>query len=170
MNLEETLLGFSRATGIFDFMHSAWGWPVIESLHFIGLCLIIAGVGVYDLRLLGLARGVDYRLLHRLIPFGVAGFLLNVTTGLMFLSSAPDQYLYNPAVQLKLLCILLAGFNMLLFYVGPANLVYATASEQSVALRARYHAAISLLLWCAVIICGRLITYYRPPYHWCFWC
>jgi hypothetical protein len=36
--------------------------------------------------------------------------------------------------------------------------------------RARIFTLVSLLAWTGVIACGRLITFYRPPFHWCFWC
>lgn len=45
----DALLAFSQKSGIYDFMHSAWGWPMIESLHFIGLSLLIGTVGLFDL-------------------------------------------------------------------------------------------------------------------------
>ena len=45
------------ATGIFGFMNSKWGWPTAESIHFIGLNFLIASVGMFDLRMLGVARG-----------------------------------------------------------------------------------------------------------------
>jgi len=166
----ELLLQFSQTTGIYQFMHSTWGWPVIESLHFIGLCLLFGTVGVFDLRMLGMGKAIPLIELHKLVPIGVAGYLLNVVTGTMFLSSAPDQYLYNPAVQSKFLFMLLAGINMLLFYATTAAATRATPAHASAPTRARFIAAVSLACWCAVIICGRLITYYRPPYHWCTWC
>lgn len=167
----DTLLNFSQATGIYQFMNSAWGWPIIESLHFIGLCLLLATVGVFDLRMLGIGKGIALKDLHKLVPIGVAGYLLNVATGTMFLTTAPDQYLYNPAVQSKLLFMLLAGINMLFFYATTAAAATrATPAQESAPARARVIATVSLASWCAVIICGRLITYYRPPYHWCAWC
>jgi len=164
------ILAFSQSTGIYQFMNSAWGWPVIESIHFIGLCLLIGTVGVFDLRMLGIGKGIALKDLHKYVPIGVAGYILNVVTGIMFLSSAPDQYVYNPAVQSKFLFMLLAGINMLYFYCTTAEVVRATAAQNSVITRAKIMAAVSLVCWCAVIICGRLITYYRPPYHWCAWC
>lgn len=168
--MEATLLHFSQATGIFWFMNSTWGWPIAETLHFLGLCLLIGTVGVFDLRMLGLGKGIALIDLHRLVPVGVAGYLINVTTGAMFLTTAPDQYLYNPAVQSKLLFMLIAGINMLVFYTTTATATRATPALHSAPQRARVIAAVSLACWCAVIICGRLITYYRPPYHWCIWC
>lgn len=168
--MEASLLHFSQSTGIYWFMNSPWGWPIAESLHFFGLCLLIGTVGVFDLRMLGIGKGIALIDLHKLVPFGVAGYLINVTTGIMFLTTAPDQYLYNPAVQSKFLFMLLAGLNMLFFYTTTAKDTRATPAMNAAPIRARFIAAISLTCWCAVIISGRLITYYRPPYHWCFWC
>jgi len=150
-------------------MNSMWGWPIIESLHFIGLCLLLGTVGVFDLRMLGLAKQIPYRYLHKLVPFGVAGYLINVATGIMFLTSAPDQYVYNPAFQTKMLFMLLAGINMLSFY-GFCNQHVQNAGIAPLPKRIKLVAGISLIAWSAIIVCGRLITYFRPPYHWCLWC
>ena len=166
----EALAGFAQVTGIHAFMHSAWGWPLVESLHFFGLCLLLGTVGVFDLRLLGLGRGIACADLHRLVPYGVAGYGLNVFTGGLFLVSAPDQYLFNPAFQVKLLLMIVAGINVLLFYGTTVAAVKSTAAGHGVLFRARLMGLVSLLCWSGVIICGRLITYFRPPYHWCWWC
>jgi len=45
---------------------------------------------------------LSLRALHKLVPFGVLGFGLSAASGFMFVVSAPDQYIYNPAFQLKL--------------------------------------------------------------------
>jgi hypothetical protein len=55
-------------TPIAAFMRTAWAWPVVESLHFLGLCLLVGAIGTFDLRLLGLARRVPIAAVHRLIP------------------------------------------------------------------------------------------------------
>lgn len=169
-NMIEILTDFALATGIYGFMNSAWGWPVAESIHFLGLCLLIGTVGVFDLRMMGLGSGVAYADLHKLVPIGVAGYLLNVATGTMFLVSAPDQYIFNPAFQTKLLFMLVAGLNMLWFYGSTLAQVKTTAATAAVSNRAKLIGAISLLSWSLIIVCGRLITFFRPPYHWCFWC
>jgi uncharacterized membrane protein len=166
----ETLLNFSEATGIYTFMNSPWGWPIAESIHFLGLCLLIGTVGLFDIRVMGFAKEISLIELHRLVPVGVAGYLLNVSTGTMFLSTAPDQYLYNPAVQSKFFFMLLAGLNMAFFYATTATAIKSAPDNTNILLRAKIMAGISLTCWCAVIVCGRLITYYRPPYHWCAWC
>jgi len=164
------LSDFGQATGIYAFMNSPWGWPIIESIHFLGLSLLIGTIGVFDLRMLGIGRGVAYADLLKLVSIGIIGYGLNVITGTMFLVSAPDQYVFNPAFQLKLLFMLIAGLNVIWFYRATLAEVRATTANLAVSQRAKAIGIISLLCWTLIIVCGRLITYFRPPYHWCFWC
>ena len=166
----DLLLNFSQSTGIYGFMNSPWGWPIAESLHFIGLCLLIGTVGIFDLRMLGIGKGLSMAALHKLVPFGVAGYSINVITGIMFFTTAPDQYLYNPAFQTKVLLMIVAGINMVFFYTTTLAAVRITAPFDPASRRAKLIGSISLLCWLGIIVCDRLITYYRPPYHWCPWC
>ena len=161
---------WSSDVGIAGLMSSRWGWPVAEIIHFTGLCLLFGTVGLFDLRMLGVARGLRLRALHRMIPCGIAGFAMSATTGLLFVVTAPDQYIYNPALQTKLALLVLAAINMLLFYSTTARAVWATADGALPPVRARLFGAISLLCWLGVITCGRVITAFRPPWHWCYWC
>lgn len=147
-----------------------WTWPVFETLHFVGLSLLIGTVGLFDLRMLGLGREVDVAALHRLVPFGVLGYFLNLATGVMFFSTYPDQYLFNPAFQTKLVIMAVAGCNLLIFYSTTFRLVKNNPGAATLPARAKMIALVSLLCWIGVIICGRLITFYRPPYFWCLWC
>jgi hypothetical protein len=164
------LYEIGRRTGIHVLMSSAWGWPTVESLHFLGLSMLIGAVGLFDLRMLGVGRGIPMRQLHRFIPWGVGGYLLNVCTGFLFVTSAPDQYVYNPAFQVKLALMLVAGLNVLFFYRFVFARVRESDADAQAPLAAKVAAAVSLSCWVGVIVCGRLITYFRPPYHWCWWC
>ena len=168
--MEEALFSFSQNTGIYTIMGSRWGWPIVESLHFFGLCLLIGTVGLFDLRMLGFVRAIPLSAMHKLVPIGVAGYCLNVITGIMFFTSAPDQYLYNPAFQTKMLFMLGAGINVVFFYSVCFRQVKYLGANVQVNTQARVMAGISLLCWLGVISAGRLITFYRPPQFWCFWC
>lgn len=169
--LENLLLRFSESSGIQSFMvQFQWGWPIAEILHFTGLCLLFGSIGLFDLRVLGWGRSIPLASLHKLVPIGVGGFLLNVCTGIMFVTCVPDQYLYNPAFQTKMALILLAGVNMLLFYRLAATQLWALPAGAPARLPARVFTLVSLLAWLGVMAGGRLITFYRPPWYWCFWC
>ena len=82
-----------------DMMHTAWAWPIVESVHFLGLCLLIGCIGTFDLRLLGVARRVPIAAMHRLIPFGILGFVINISSGLLFVLTEPDQVHLQPVVS-----------------------------------------------------------------------
>jgi hypothetical protein len=84
-----------------NLMRTAWAWPIFESIHFLGLCMLIGCIGTFDLRLLGIAKRVPIAAMHRLIPWGILGFAINASSGLMFLLTEPDQYIYNPSFHLK---------------------------------------------------------------------
>jgi hypothetical protein len=152
----------ARAAPVSRVMHTAWGWPIAESLHFIGLSLLLGTVGMFDLRLLGVGRRIPLHTLHRLIPWGLVGFALNLTTGLMFLMTEPDQYIYNPSFHAKLLCIAAAGVNALGFYLTVGAGALAADGSLMVPRGARVIGGVSLALWIGVIIAGRLLTFYRP--------
>lgn len=162
---------FGIETGVFALMNSQWGWPIAEIIHFCGLCLLMGSVGLYDLRMMGLVRGLELSVLHRLVPFGIAGWLMCVATGVLFVLTAPGQYLYNPAFQTKMGLMALAGVNMFVFYLTTTAKAVARLEPYHLPpLPARLVAFVSLGCWLGVIIAGRVITFYRPPYHWCFWC
>ena len=52
----------------------SWLWPACESLHFIGLCMLIGGAGLLDLRLMGMLRGLAIRHVKALMPWAIGGF------------------------------------------------------------------------------------------------
>lgn len=145
-----------------DMMHTAWAWPIVESLHFLGLCMLIGCIGAFDLRLLGVGKRVPIAAMHRLIPWGILGFVINISSGVLFVLTEPDQYIYNPSFHLKLLFMTIAGLNAGLFYVSSYRKVFGAAASLDAPGRAKLIAAISLGAWVTVIVCGRLITFYRP--------
>ena len=153
---------FASLTNVAAFMQLHWSWPVAESAHFIGLTLLLGAIAAWDLRLLGLMRDVPVVAFHRLVPFAVLGFAINATSGSLFLITFPDQYIYNSAFHLKVLCLLLAGLNVLFFYLVVFQRLAGLAPGEPLPMLARLSGGVSLLLWITVIVCGRMITFFRP--------
>jgi len=152
----------ASAETVAGFMRTKWAWPVSESLHFTGLGLLFGTIGIFDLRLLGVAKGIPIAALHKLVPWGVGGFFLTVATGMLFLLTEPDQYIFNSAFHLKVLFMFLAGLNMSLFYLVAFPRVKSVAEGEDVPFMAKCIGGASLCLWLGVIIFGRLLTFYRP--------
>jgi hypothetical protein len=117
-------------------------------------------VGLFDLRLLGVATGLSPAGMHRLIPWGVAGFLINLTTGVLFMIGQPLRYVNNPAFELKLLLLFVLGLNVLFFYTRTYRRVIALGPGAPIPLAAKLAGATSLVLWLAVICAGRMIAFF----------
>ena len=161
----EALEMWVRSTELHRFVvQTQWAWPVLESLHFMGLTMLIGMIGAFDLRLIGLARSIPPGALHRLIPWGVGGYAVNVLTGICFFFGTPEQYMYNSAFRLKLLFMLLAGINITFFYLVVFHKVKAMRAGDSAPMAARVVGGASLAIWIGVMICGRLLTFFRPPF------
>ena len=142
----------------------SWFWPICEIIHFIGLALLVGVVGLYDLRLLGFAKTVPLEPLRRLLPWGVAGFVLCVVTGAIFVSGnafkEPLVLLLNLPFQLKMIFMALAGLNVAAFYrTSLHERVTALGPDQAAPRAAKFIAASSLLLWIGVIYMGRMIPW-----------
>jgi hypothetical protein len=157
-------------TTLADYMNGRWEWPIAESLHFIGLSLLIGTIGLFDLRLMGLGKQIPLSALHRLIPWGIGGYFLNMLTGICFLTAAADQYMYNPSFQLKILSMMIAGVNVLFFYTAMFAKVRTLGPGENAPWPARIVGGVSLACWLCVIMFGRGLTFFRPPFHWCPWC
>jgi len=165
--MEAFLRNWLRWPSLELFMGWDWTWPLSETLHFIGLCLLIGVVGMYDLRVLGVGKGIPLDSLKRLLPWGVFGFALCLLTGTLFVlgmganlvgENAYDVIMRNIYLQLKFLFIFFAGLNLAAFYAtGAARAVDRLGPDDDAPIRAKVIAATSLFLWLAVIVFGRLI-------------
>jgi hypothetical protein len=143
-----------------------WAWPLGETFHFFGIVLLIGGVGTFDLRILGLGKGLPLAAVRRLLPWGVFGFLLCVVTGAMFVTGMRANVSTHPYdvirtdvwLQLKLIFIALAGLNLLAFYLtGMSRVVENLRAGDDAPRLAKAIAGASLFLWLGVIYFGRLI-------------
>jgi len=161
----ETLSGWLEALQLVGFVNgNDWAWPLFEIIHFIGMSLLIGTVGVVDMRVLGFAKGIPIAQVERLIPLGVAGFVMNAVTGFVFVAGnpvgGPIEYVSNLSLQIKLLLMLLAAINLFAFYFfGIARATAAVGPAGDAPRSAKIIAGTSLVLWFGVIFFGRLIMY-----------
>lgn len=155
-----------RGTALSHFVlaHELWAWPALEMLHYFGLSMLFGTVGLFDLRVLGLLARIPIGALHRLVPFGLAGYGLNLLTGLAFFSAHPDQYAYNSAFHWKLVFMSLAAINVAAFYTTAFKDLRQLPPQAPAPRLARLLTAVSLSCWIGVLSCGRLLTFYRPPF------
>lgn len=152
--LDSTWLSWAMSGGY------PWLWPAFETLHFMGLALLVGAVGVLDLRMIGMAPGLPVASVQRLMPWAVLGFGVNLVTGALFFIGEPQQYMTNFAFLMKLLFIVAAGINVLLFYAtGLHRRVEQMRPGDDTPPGARIVGAASLILWVGVVYWGRMLPF-----------
>ena len=135
--------------------------PIAQSVHILGIAVVMASIVMVDLKFLGLAvpsQNVS-EMIRRLMPWTWWALLGNAVTGLLFVVARPNRYFFNPVVGWK--------FSMLVPAVALAFVVYWLNRretgywERSSGRRisARIIAAVSLVLWIGVVLAGRWIAY-----------
>ena len=133
-----------------------WTWISSETLHFIGLSLLVGIVLLIDLRALGVLRAVPFAALERLLPLAALGFAVNIVTGMLFFVARPDFYTENPAFYWKLLFVLLASANTLYFVFDEG---WTTSPGSDVRLVTKVMAASALVLWVGVMYWGSMLPF-----------
>lgn len=136
-----------------------WTWPIAETFHFIGLCMMLGGLIVIDLRLLGWNRLMPTVASHDILPIIYIGLAINTTTGLMFFVGDPHRYFINGGFQLKMLLFVLALINAVWYQLKLSPRIDSLPAGSDLPGEARIAGALSLGLWFGVLILGRLIPY-----------
>jgi hypothetical protein len=138
-------------------MDRNWVWPASEALHFIGLWLILGIILIVNLRLLGFMRSIPYSAVHRLLPWAALGLLVNVITGMTFVTATPDQYGENIAFLWKIIFLMVAGLDLLYITVfeGP----WHVESGQDSPLRVKLAGATAIIGWVGVMYFGRMLPF-----------
>jgi hypothetical protein len=137
-------------------------FSVIESVHVLSITLLVGTISLLDLRMLGvILREIPVtRIARAILPLTWAGFVLMLGSGfLLFWAEAAKNYL-NPAFRVKVVLLLLAGLNPLIFHTTIYRRVSEWESQHRSPWRARVAACLSLMLWSGVIIAGRAIAYF----------
>ena len=148
------------ATNLGGWVHVLpWTWPIAETIHFFGLCLLLGALLVIDLRLLGVNRLLPAISVHDLLPIAYVGFGLNLATGILFYVGDPHRYTPNIGFQLKMLLILLAGLNALYYQMKIHPIMASLDDSTNLPTNVKAVGATSLVLWFGVLAYGRLIPY-----------
>jgi hypothetical protein len=155
-----------QATEFFTYLRaSAWTYPIILTLHMVGIAMFGGMVMLGNLRMLGVAMR-DHPIsdfIDRLRILKRLGLLLLVTCGVLLAGSKAEEYYYNNFFRVKMSLLLAIAIHSLVF----RRTVYTKATELDKAAvlpsRVKLAAGLSLLLWIGVVICGRGIGYIEPP-------
>ena len=136
-----------------------WWFPFLESIHVLAVGLVVGSILLVDLRLLGVtALAVPAsRMTRELIPWTWGAFVIAVITGTGLFMTRASAYIENPAFQIKLIGLFLAGANMAWFQLKTFKDVDQWDTFVVTPPAARLAGVASLLLWVIVVFAGRWV-------------
>jgi len=140
---------------------SAYGYPIVETAHVASVVAFAGLVIMMDLRLVGwaFAQAPLTQIQRRLFPWQMATLVPSLATGLLLSCIDPLRYYPNVLFRIKLVLLALAGFNALAFHRKVHRKAERWDEDPQFAQAARRAGALSLMLWSATIVSGRLIAY-----------
>ncbi len=140
---------------------SLYVWPLVEATHVLSLGLFVGTTAMLDLRLLGLVMPFVpvSEITSRLLPWTRAGFTVMVSTGVLLFYATPVTYSQSIFFRIKVLLLLVAGFNVWFFHSRTHRRVAEWDLAAVPPRAARVAAVVSLVAWASVVVAGRLIAY-----------
>jgi hypothetical protein len=155
-----TLLAALGASGVAELLRSSqYLYPFVNAAHILGFALLVGSIAALDARILGFGRGIPLAdAAHLLLPFTVGGLVLAIVAGFALFIVKPQEYWANPVFLTKLVLIVLAIGNALSLRVRPAWRAALDGGTVSAGLKVS--AVLSLLLWTAALLAGRLIAFF----------
>ncbi len=136
-------------------------FPVIECVHVLAITLVVGSIVIVDLRLLGIAssRRPVTELAAEILPWTWGLFCLALLSGGMMFASNAGTYFFNTAFRFKMLCLALAGLNMLAFHLFTYRSVRNWDKDVPTVPAAKAAGALSLSFWIGVVLFGRWIGF-----------
>jgi hypothetical protein len=158
--LIEALTAIQDLAPVAALRSSRWTYASVNTAHIVGLAILVGSIVPMDLRLMGWWRAIPIGTFARiLVPVSIAGLILAVGAGMLLFSIRAVQYAGTTLFQFKMALILGAIANALLLRRAAQWELLQAAANVMPPPRIQLAGALSLGLWLAVIVCGRMIAF-----------
>jgi len=136
-------------------------FPLIEGSHILALSFSVGLILMLDLRLLGIAFRTEpvSRIMSQVMPWALPGFAVMFVTGLLLFLAQAEKVYTNRYFRVKVLMLLLLGLNAMFYQYRYYPHMEEWDKAEAAPAGPRAVALVSLILWMAVIVCGRLTAY-----------
>jgi hypothetical protein len=140
--------------------NSLYLFPLIESVHVLGLTIVFGTILIVDLRLLGFAstRRPFTVIAADVLKWTWRAFAVAAASGLLMFVTNAGTYYHNAYFRAKMVFLVLSGLNTLAFHLTARRSVEQW--DRSAAPPAgKAIAALSLAVWIGVIFLGRWVGF-----------
>jgi hypothetical protein len=145
--LEDSIVGMTVSS-------TQWGYPIILSLHAIGMGTLVGVAVMLAVRVLGFASAIPVTAMAPYWRVGVGGFVLNLFSGAALFCGNASELFFNWAFRIKIVMV----FVGLALTWRLVQICIKRSDEVSPAHRKL--AALAVAAWLIAIIFGRLIGYW----------
>jgi hypothetical protein len=136
-----------------------WGWPLALTVHAFGTALVVGFIVIIGLRLLGLFELIPFSSLSRLFPVVWLGLVLQFASGFVLWAAKPTRYVADGAFVLKF-GLIIAGIILTVYFQRTIKREAASwEGKGAIPSQAVKIVAATLIVWCSVVIAGRLTGY-----------
>lgn len=130
-------------------------YPALEIIHILGIVILVGSAFLFDFLLLGFSKNLPLASMSRyLLPWSQRGLILIVPSGLLLFITNAGALGFDPTFWLKIALLIVAGLNAIVFHKR-----FFKGQTDHLPAKSRVHALVSLVVWIAVISCGRLLAY-----------
>jgi hypothetical protein len=143
---------------------SLWGWPFALTVHAFGTAVVIGFIFIINLRLIGLFRTIPFSSLNRLFPVIWVAFVVQFLSGFVLWMTKPTRYVTDAAFLIKFSLVILGVITTVYFYNTMKHEASGWEAGGSVSSRGVKFVAASWLVWCGVLVAGRLTAYLGTLY------
>ena len=140
---------------------TAYLYPLLGSVHILGIALLVGPAVAFDLRLLGLGRRTlrVTTVAGFLLPLSRLGFAIAAVTGVLLFLPGASLVADRGSAPWKLGLLLVAGLNTLIFHRSTYRGVSGWDLDRPSPAPARTAALVSLTAWTGVTVAGSLLAY-----------
>ena len=128
-----------------------------QTVHFFGYSLVFGTVLAIVLRVLGFWKSVPFSAVHRILPLGVFGVMMNVFTGMLMLMADTYRYVNETSFTPKMIFLPIGAIAVL--YFSLSDPLWNVKAGEDAPMTAKWVAALVLISWIGVIMGGRLLPY-----------
>lgn len=141
--------------------HNSWAIPTIQTIHIVGIGVVLGSVFMIDLRVLGWA-GMDQTLRQitsRFGPWMTGALCALLATGALMVIGEPVRELVTFSFWLKMFLVAVGTLVAAIFQITLRK--HEQLWEETLVHRGSIKclAVVTFLLWVCIIILGRLIAY-----------
>src|SRR5262245_11769726 len=138
---------------------SLWGYPLLETVHSLGVAVLIGSLGLINLRVLGYKPELPLLDVRQLLPLAWIGFTMNAISGTLLFTSDAVYFWDKYTFRIKMILIILGGINASLLGQRVFREAAAAGPTPPPAASTKWIAFSSLVFWFGAVIAGRLIAY-----------